>query len=68
MQRRRHHKSEGRWHTQLRQREEQITRLRRPDDEAPDDERRVETEGLDDSVEQSFSIDADTAGHFPNER
>ena len=46
MQRRRHHKSEGCWHTQLRQRKEQIARLRRPDDKAPDDECRIETEGI----------------------
>lgn len=68
MQRRRHHKSEGRRHTQLRQRQEQITGLRRPDDKASDNERRVEAEGLNDAVEESFSIDTDAACHLPNER
>lgn len=67
MQRRCHHKSEGRGYPQLRQREEQIPRLRRPDDKASNDECRVETEGLDNSVEQPFSIDPDAACHLPNE-
>ena len=41
--------------------------MRRPDDKAPDNEGRIETEGLDDPVKESFSIDPDAACHFPNE-
>ena len=63
-----YHEGECARHPQLHQSTEQVARLRRPDNETAESERRVETEGLDDAVKEPFAIDADAACHLADER